>query len=157
MPRQPSIQEIEHGGDIHLATLEARNRILRQPLGLRLTEEDTRGEQSQRHFVILDHGRPLAGVVARATEPGEVRLRQMWVEPDLAGMGLGRALLEGVLARLASEGIGQVVLHARKPVLGFYQKCGFREEGPEFTEVGIPHRRMRRQLNPERQSPGCHR
>ena len=157
MTPQPSILEIEHGSEIHLATLDARDRILRQPLGMRLSGEDTRGEEAQRHFVILQHGQPRAGVVAMAGAEREVRLRQMWVEPGFAGMGLGRSLLEQLLAKLAAEGIGQVVLHARKPVLGFYRKCGFVEEGEEFTEVGIPHRRMRRELSPETQSPDCRR
>lgn len=157
MPRQPSMVEIEHGGEIHLATLDARDRILRRPLGMRLSDEDTRGEETQRHFVILRHDQPQAGIVAKASAAREVRLRQMWVEPGLTGIGLGRTLLEQVLAKLAAEGIEQVVLHARGPVLGFYRKCGFLEEGAPFTEVGIPHRRMRRELNPETRSRDCRR
>lgn len=157
MPQQPSILEIEHGSEVHLATLDARDRILRQPLGMRLSDEDTRGEEAQRHFVILEQGKPLAGIVAKAAAPREVQLRQMWVEPEFAGMGVGRTLLEQLLATLAAEGIEQVVLHARQPVLGFYRKCGFREEDDEFIEVGIPHRRMRRELNRETRSPDCHR
>jgi predicted GNAT family N-acyltransferase len=80
----------------------------------------------------------------------------MWIEADRAGEGLGRLLLEEVARRLEAEGVEWLVLHSRKPVIGFYRKCGFLEEGPEFSEVGIPHREMKRRLNPERRSPGCH-
>lgn len=56
MSQRPSILEIKPGGEVHLATLDARDRILRQPLGMRLSDEDTQGEVAQRHFAILEHG-----------------------------------------------------------------------------------------------------
>ena len=157
MDATPSVHEIAHGSAAYDEVCRARGRILRQPLGLRLSEADREGEDTQRHFVVEADGLLLGGVIARTRDRHLVQLRQMWIETDRAGEGLGRLLLEAVARRLEAEGIERLILHARRPVIGFYRKCGFQEEGPEFTEVGIPHRRMTRPLSPETQSPDCRR
>src|SRR5204862_77624 len=40
----------------------------------------------------------------------------------------------------------ELVLNAQLPVLAFYERLGYRAEGPEFLEAGIPHRAMRKPL-----------
>ncbi len=154
---RPGILEIAHGSAPYDEVLEARDRILRRPLGLRLSDDDTRGEALQRHFILTDNGRMIGGVIAKAEARRSARLRQMWIEPAHHGKGLGRSLLDGVLAILEAEGIEGIVLHARETVVGFYESAGFHTEGAAFTEVGIPHRRMVRSLSPGKQSPGCRR
>lgn len=154
MESDVTVREIDHASPEYEAVCRARDRILRQPLGLRLSEADRRGETVQRHFILEADGRLLGGVIARARARRVVQLRQMWIEADRAGEGLGRRLLEEVARRIEAEGIERLMLHARRPVLGFYRKCGFRAEGLEFTEIGIPHRKMSRRLNRERRSPG---
>jgi predicted GNAT family N-acyltransferase len=136
------IEEIVHGGAEYRAVLDWRERILRRPLGLGLTANDTAGEDSQRHFVLRDGGVLVAGVIAVSHDPGTVRLRQMWVREDRAGTGLGRSLLEGVAGIFRAEGFLRITLHARVAVRGFYEKCGYTAEGMEFEEIGIPHIRM---------------
>lgn len=157
MDFRASVREIAHDSSHYEEVCRARDRILRQPLGMRLSDEDCRGEACQRHFVLVADGRLVGGVIARPEARRCVRLRQMWIETDHTGRGLGRLLLEEVARRLAVEGVERLTLHARQPVLGFYRKCGFREEGTGFLEVGIPHRKMRRQLSPGRQLPDCRR
>ena len=136
------IEEIHHGSDDYRAVLVWRDRILRRPLGLVLTDEDTAGEECQRHFVLRDGETILAGVIAVARQPATVRLRQMWVRDDRSGQGLGRSLLAGVEEMLRAEGFLRITLNARVAVRGFYKKCGYTAEGPVFTEIGIPHIRM---------------
>lgn len=156
-PAPHGVREIAHDSPRYHETARARERILRQPLGQVLTADDTRDEPIQRHFILESGEGLLGGLIARAEGPKIVRLRQMWIEPDHARCGFGRHLLEEVLATLEREGIEQVMLHARVTALGFYRRQGFREDGPEFTEVGIPHRRMVLTLSPEKRSPGCRR
>lgn len=146
MSETPVIGEIGHGSAEYQAVLDCRDRILRRPLGLVLTDEDTADEDSQRHFVLRKNGALLAGVIAMKIEPGTVRLRQMWVREDMAGQGLGRSLLAGVEQILGAEGFLRIILNARVIVRGFYEKCGYASEGPEFEEIGIPHVRMTRRI-----------
>ena len=40
----------------------------------------------------------------------------------------------------------RLVLHARATAVGFYERLGYRIEGPEFCEVTIPHYPMGKSL-----------
>jgi predicted GNAT family N-acyltransferase len=39
--------------------------------------------------------------------------------------------------------MASVELNAQTHALGFYEQLGFRAQGEEFMEAGIPHRHMR--------------
>jgi predicted GNAT family N-acyltransferase len=58
------------------------------------------------------------------------------------GRGVGRALLELLLREARSSGLDRVDLNAQTYAQGFYARFGFRAEGPEFLDAGIPHVRM---------------
>ena len=79
---------------------------------------------------------PLTGVVA--PRPGH-QLRGMAVAPELQGAGVGRALLDVVLADVGAP----VWCNARQRAVSFYLRAGFAIVGPTFEIVGIgPHERM---------------
>jgi predicted GNAT family N-acyltransferase len=142
------IEEIGPDSACYREVLGWRDLILRRPLGLVLTDADTAGEESQRHFVLKEGETILAGVIAVTIEPGTARLRQMWVRAGSAGQGHGRSLLAGVERILCAEGLERITLNARSAVRGFYEKCGYHAEGGEFQEIGIPHIRMTRRMGP---------
>lgn len=58
------------------------------------------------------------------------------------GGGVGGAIVGHLVSLAIGLGLTRVYLHAQATALGFYERLGFRAEGPEFDEVGIPHRRM---------------
>ena len=78
--------------------------------------------------------------------PGEARIGRMAVLKESRGSGAGMALLDALVALAAARGLETLVLHAQTQALGFYQRCGFVAEGPEFIEANIPHFTMRRVL-----------
>ena len=78
--------------------------------------------------------------------PGEGRIGRMAVLKESRGSGAGMALLDALVALAAARGLETLVLHAQTQALGFYQRCGFVAEGPEFIEANIPHFTMRRLL-----------
>ncbi|KQJ94756.1 serotonin N-acetyltransferase 2, chloroplastic [Brachypodium distachyon] len=70
-------------------------------------------------------GRPLA--FARAAGDG-VFNAVVWdvvVEPSCQGLGLGRAVMERLVAGLRLKGVGNIVLYAEPRVVGFYRPLGF--------------------------------
>lgn len=71
------------------------------------------------------------------------RVGRMAVSAGWRGRGIGRALLDALLACARARGLATVELHAQTPAIGFYERAGFIAEGPEFDEAGMPHRRMR--------------
>jgi predicted GNAT family N-acyltransferase len=60
------------------------------------------------------------------------------------GKGVGRALMERLIAEAARQKLQPLLLHAQVQALGFYEKLGFAATGGVFMEAGIPHRLMRR-------------
>jgi len=80
----------------------------------------------------------------------EGRIGRMAVDAAWRGRGIGRALLDALVACARERGFATVELHAQTRAAGFYAAAGFRPEGPVFDDAGIPHRRMRRVLRDDR-------
>lgn len=76
----------------------------------------------------------------------EGRIGRMAVAADWRGLGLGRALLDALVACAREQGFASVELHAQTRAERFYAAAGFRAEGPVFDDAGIPHRRMWRNI-----------
>lgn len=146
-----NFHEIPHGSPAWNEVLTHRDRILRRPLGLTLSPEDTVDEETQRHFILRAGEQIVAGLIACPPKEGTIKLRQMWVHEDHEGSGLGSRLLADVADLLSHEGITILTLHARLSVRGFYENCGYQAIGDIFTEIGIPHIAMNRQLTPPTQ------
>jgi predicted GNAT family N-acyltransferase len=72
------------------------------------------------------------------------RIGRMAVLKEFRGLGFGEQILRGLIAAASDRGQRETYLHAQIHALGFYSRCGFVAEGPEFEEAGIRHRAMRR-------------
>ncbi|GAB4402613.1 MAG: GNAT family N-acetyltransferase [Bacteroidia bacterium] len=71
---------------------------------------------------------------------GAIRLERFAVRKPYRGLGIGSALVEAILADIPKS--GQVFVHAQIHNLAFYQRFGFVEEGDEFEEAGLVHKKM---------------
>jgi ribosomal protein S18 acetylase RimI-like enzyme len=131
---------------LRAAELDLRWRVLRAPLGHPFEATRFPFEEESLHLVSLDQGR-VVGCVLFHPEAGDAgRLFQMAVEPGRQGQGIGVELVRELEAEVARRGSRTVTLHARSTAVGFYQRLGYAVYGEPFTEVGIPHRHMRRQV-----------
>lgn len=68
---------------------------------------------------------------------GRMAVRKSW-----RLRGIGRSVLDALIAEAARRGLSRLVLNAQTHALGFYERAGFLAEGEEFDDAGIPHRRM---------------
>jgi len=141
-----SVAEVPYGSPDYLELVRLRDLHLRQPIGLRLHEEDRIGEEGHRHFALTEGGRIIGGMIAVPLDTGSAKLRQMWIHPQWRDRGQGRHLLETVEQLLAAEGVRHFTLHARENAAGFYAKSGYELIGGIFPEVGRPHLRMDKYL-----------
>jgi len=66
----------------------------------------------------------------------------LFVEPDLWGLGIGKALADAATHKARQKGLALTVI-ANPRARGFYEKCGFRLEGEAQTRFG-PALRMSR-------------
>jgi ribosomal protein S18 acetylase RimI-like enzyme len=137
---------IEVGSAAHAHELALRYRVLRAPLGMAEGSEWYEHEAACVHLVALEGERVVGCVLFHPRDAEGGRLLQMAVDPERQGGGLGRRLVRGLEGELAARGFSEIFLHARDHAVGFYERLGYRCEGAPYTEVGIPHRTMRRRI-----------
>ncbi|MDC0711193.1 GNAT family N-acetyltransferase [Stigmatella sp. ncwal1] len=137
---------ISPGHPLYEEELELRFRVLREPLGFPRSAVAFPFEQESLHLVAHQGGTVAGCVLFHPESPSEGRLFQMAVLPALQGRGLGARLVSGLEAELPRRGMRSVHLHARAPVVPFYERLGYTVFGEPFTEVNIPHRHMRKSL-----------
>ena len=74
------------------------------------------------------------------------KIGRVAVLPQYRGSGAGVAIMRRLMDLAVERGLREVYLNAQTSARGFYERLGFRADGPEFDEVGIPHLRMRRAI-----------
>jgi GNAT superfamily N-acetyltransferase len=68
------------------------------------------------------------------------RLRGMAADPAVRNMGVGSALLQGLIAHIAGAGGGILWCNARVPARGLYERGGMEQWGEVWEEPNIgPH------------------
>jgi len=96
------------------------------------------------HVVVCNlSGWPAAtGRLILSDEPGEARIGRMAVQRCARGVGLGRRVLEALIACARAQGRPRLSLHAQCSAQPLYEAAGFAPVGAVFDEVGIPHQKM---------------
>ena len=123
---------------------ELRWRILRAPWQQPLGSEKDELEPVSIHLMACKTARIPAGVCRLHFNTGEqAQIRYMAVDENERYRGIGRLLLQR-LEQLANErGANAVILNAREPVVGFYERNGYQISGPGHTLYQtIHHLRM---------------
>ena len=139
-------KEIIFGSPQYEQEVELRSRILRNPLGLDLDEENLAQENRQLHFGLFEEDKIKACVLIQPFKDTHAKLRQMAVTDDNQGKGYGSTMVDEVEKYLREIGMTNIELHARTSAVGFYEKKGYSVFGDEFLEVGIPHLKMRKSI-----------
>ncbi len=135
---------------LHEGELDLRYRVLRKPLAMPRGSEWFEHEERCIHVVLCDeqgvHGCVLFCPDLSGDQNTGGRLLQMAVDDQLQGQGWGRKLVQRLEAEVEGLGFREIVLHARDNAIGFYERLGYTCFGEPYTEVGIPHRNMRKSL-----------
>lgn len=90
------------------------------------------------HVLALDATRAIG--CARMLPGG--RIGRMAVLPEWRGRGVGRAMLETLIALSREQGLAHVSLSAQTHAIPFYAKSGFKVRSEIYDDAGIPHRDM---------------
>ncbi|MBL7694261.1 MAG: GNAT family N-acetyltransferase [Ferruginibacter sp.] len=141
-----ALKQIDHGTKEYQQMVKLRMDILRQPLGLSFTDEELAREKEDILIGAFDDDDLLACCLLTRADNNSVRLRQMAVQNNLQGKGIGASMMNFAETVARDKGFKKMVMHARKTALGFYEKLGYSVVGDEFTEVTIPHFVMEKSL-----------
>ncbi len=92
------------------------------------------------HLFYEERGKVTAYLRAYRTEadPQAVHIGRVLTLEHGKGLG-GRLLTEAIDALRTRTGCGRIRLDSQIPVVGFYEKYGFKPVSGEFLEAGIPH------------------
>ena len=144
-----NVKIIEYLSSEHQETINLRNQILREPIGLIFSEQDLNDEKDAFHIgCFLSKNDKLVGACFLTPHTDvTLKLRQMAVDSGYQKMGIGSKLITFAEEFAKEKGYQHIYLHARKEALEFYKKLGYTVESEEFTEVGIPHFEMLKKLD----------
>jgi ElaA protein len=101
-------------------------------------------EARARHYWLGGDGRPepILGTLRLLKEPdGEHRIGRLCTARSTRGHGLGRRLMEAVLAEIGGRAC---VLDGQEHLAEFYRSFGFEPTGPAYDWDGVAHLPMRR-------------
>ena len=123
---------------------ELRNKVLLRPIGIPDHAWEMNDETSW-HFVAVQNEEVIGCVVLFPLDNSgqQTQLKQMAVENNYQGKGIGKLLVNELLSFCKMKGIKEVVCHARDNSVKLYLSLGFEIYGDSFVEVGIPHSHMK--------------
>lgn len=135
------------GSDDLAACHEIRRRVFVVEQGVSDEEEwdDLDGECA--HFLALDP-EPIGTARLRIVDGRLGKAQRVAVLPSARGRRVGTALMVALEGEAASKGCREIQLGAQIQALGFYESLGYEAFGDEFDDAGIPHRHMRKRLDP---------
>jgi predicted N-acetyltransferase YhbS len=137
---------VPYASDEYQAALRLRESILRQPLGLKLTEEDLRRDKKSHHIVAKLEDEVIACLILSPTDDGWIQMRQVAVSEAHQRQGVGQALIEDAEFFARESGYKRIFCKARDTAVPFYLKLGYEKAGQAFTSLGIQHWRMEKML-----------
>lgn len=101
------------------------------------TEDGTRHVVLREDDEVVGYGRVLDDAIVW-------RIGRVVLAPAARGRGLADVVMETALQVCPDR---EVVIDAQVPLAGWYEKLGFRTDGEEFLDDGIPHLPMRRPVD----------
>ncbi len=141
------IKLIDYGTKEYKQMIDLRYEILRKPLHLSFEKHELEKEKHDILIGAFEEEKMLGCCLLTRIDKNSVRLRQMAVQNNLQGKGIGAAMMNFAENVARDAGYKKMVMHARKTAIGFYEKFGYKVSGGEFIELSIPHYIMEKKLN----------
>jgi N-acetylglutamate synthase-like GNAT family acetyltransferase len=140
------IKQIDHGTKEYKQMVDLRYEILRKPLQLTFEADELNREKNDILIAAFEEEKILGCCLLTKVDKDCVRLRQMAVQNNLQGKGIGASMMSFAEHVAKDAGYKKLIMHARKSAIGFYEKFGYKVSGNEFIELSIPHYIMEKKL-----------
>ena len=141
------IKLIDHGTKEYKQMVNLRFEILRKPLNLTFEESELEKEKNDILIGAFEEEKILGCCLLTKVDKDCVKLRQMAVQNNLQGKGIGASMMHFAENVARDAGYKNLIMNARKTAIGFYEKLGYKASGNEFLEISIPHFLMVKKLN----------
>jgi predicted GNAT family N-acyltransferase len=140
------IREEAFGSLLQVQSVGLRFDVLRKPLGLSFSAEELASEKQEIHIIASDDNLVCGCLLLRPVNQTTIKMRQVAVHERLQGRGIGKAMVTFAEKKCIELGFKTMELHARKEAVKFYLDQNYSIQGDEFTEVGIAHFAMAKEL-----------
>jgi RimJ/RimL family protein N-acetyltransferase len=138
-----------------LAISDYREQILANPNAIAIPDSAL---LEKRVRIALQGSRILGFWILLPGQSGSAELDGLFVEPELFGSGIGRALIQDAVAVANAEGISRIEVTANARAIGFYERLGFLGTGVVQTQfapalrmnVTLPAKPAARDISTER-------
>lgn len=141
-----TFKTITHLSEDYRHMIELRVRVLLNPIGIPASYIVAEKETDDILIGAFENDQIVGCCILTDRGNGQVQLRQMAVDTTLQSTGVGALLIAFAEDLARAKGFQLLFMHARNPVIGFYEKCGYRIVGEEFFEVRLGHHRMEKPL-----------
>ena len=132
-----ALKQIDHGSKEYQQMVLLRMEILRKPLGLGFTEEELAKEKEDILIGAFEEEKILACCLLTKVDNATIKLRQMAVQNNFQGKGIGASIMSFAETVARDRGYKKLMMHARDSAIGFYEKFDFSVKGNAFIEVNV--------------------
>ena len=126
---------------------QLRWRILRAPWGEPEGSEVDEIEEQCFHIMVTNNEKTVGVGRLQFNSAVEAQIRYMAVEKTYEGNGIGRMIVDALELEAINKNVCTIMLDAREPAIGFYQKLGYSIEKKSYVLFDeIQHFRMTKQI-----------
>ncbi len=141
------LKQLDYESKEYQQMVNLRYEIMRKPLGLSFSPEELSKEKNDILIGAFDEDEMLGCCILTDMNKGCVRLRQMAVQKNMQGKGIGESIITFAENLARDKGYKTLTMHSRDSAIGFYEKYGFKVKGDQFMEINIPHHIMEKKLH----------
>jgi N-acetylglutamate synthase-like GNAT family acetyltransferase len=141
------IQLIETNSPAYEQMINLRMEVLLNPIGVPRSYINPEKESNDILIGAFEEEQILGCCILTVVDTTIMQLRQMAVSQTLQRSGVGAAIIGFAEQQAKDRGYTTLMMHARDAVIPFYEKQGYIIDGDGFTEVNIPHHKMKKELH----------
>lgn len=94
------------------------------------------------HFLIRYNNADVGTLRCLCLSREAVKIQRFCILSSCRGLGIGKETMEYIEALYKNLGVSVIEMNAKFEVSAFYEKCGYKTVSDTFTEAGVVHVKM---------------
>ncbi len=140
------IEKVKYQDEI-TSIKEIRTRVFQEEQGVSAELEFDGLDANAVHFLAYLADRPVGTSRVRSIDRHTAKIERLAVSIEARNQGVGKQLMVAALDEISQQNKTKAIVHAQEYIMSLYQQLGFEIVGEKFSEAGIPHVKMVKQLS----------
>ena len=139
------IKQVDYHKEI--ATIKAiRTQVFQQEQKVPSSLEFDGLDETAIHLLAYIKQNPVGTARIRAIDSKIAKIERLAVSKEFRNRGIGKHLMQAALDIAKINNYETVIVHAQEYIKSLYLQLGFQQQGATFTEAGIIHVKMSKQI-----------